>query len=171
MQYSARTFPAPFQYSTMTSPIVGLANLPTGKARLVQTITTSTVGQEVLRRSAALVPAATAGGSTGSAGARTPAPTAGDDTRALCEVYLRQLDDAARSRGAPLSAEGRASLLAVCAQDAARFKAEIQSRLGVTLRDAPSADDGNGDAEEKSNTWLWVAGGAAVFGVLLLARK
>lgn len=154
MRYDTRAL----AFSTPTSPVIGLANLPAGKARLLQTVTSSDVGREAMRRFAATIPAA------------------GNDSRALCEFYVQQLSDVARSRGATLSSEDRASLLTACGQDPARFKADAQREVGVALRDAPGAgtpprEGGAGGGGEQPNTWLWIAGGAAALGALLLLRR
>lgn len=96
MRYDTRAL----AFSTPTSPVIGLSNLPAGNARLLQTVTSSDVGREATRRFAATIPAA------------------GNDSRG-----------------------------------------------------APPREGGEGGGGERPNTWLWIAGGAAALGALLLLRK
>lgn len=149
MRYSAREF----QYSTPTSPIVGLANLPADftatpelAAQMFQR--TGTVTQSLRERGVfeRLAPAATGNASE------------------LCACYVQQVGDAYRSQvGSSMPSDARAQAQAQCLANPAAFKTNAASALGLNLSDV---------CESKSNTWLWVAGGAAVLGAAFyLLRK
>jgi hypothetical protein len=77
---------------------------------------------------------------------------------------VQQVGDAYRSQvGSSMPSDARAQAQAQCLANPAAFKTNAASALGLNLSDV---------CESKSNTWLWVAGGAAVLGAAFyLLRK
>lgn len=94
-------------------------------------------------------------------GTPSDTPPSGGSAAQLCACYMRQVASQIRAQGASPSRDQLGQLEAACRANPAAFKANAAS-AGLALSDV---------CPEKSNTWLWLAGGAAVLGAFYLLRK